>query len=92
MFTFQNIYKAYTQCRKNKTNTINALKFEQNILENLWELYNMLNAKQYTIGKSLCFLTSSPKLRKTKRQNESCRDKSIFICASFICGACKARK
>ena len=64
MFTFQNIYKAYTQCRKNKTNTINALKFEQNILENLWELHRVLNANQYSIGKSLCFLTSSPKLRE----------------------------
>jgi hypothetical protein len=64
MFTFQNIYKAYTQCRKNKTNTINALKFEQDVLGNLWELYSVVNAKQYTIGKSLCFLTSSPKLRE----------------------------
>ena len=64
MFTFQNIYKAYTQCRKNKTNTINALKFEQNILENLWGLHDALTTNQYTIGKSLCFLTSSPKLRE----------------------------
>jgi len=64
MFTFQNIYKAYTQCRKNKTNTINALQFEQNLLENLWSLHDELNDNRYQIGKSLCFLTSSPKLRE----------------------------
>jgi len=64
MFTFQNIYKAYRTCRKNKTNTINALKFEQNLIDNLWQLHDELNRKQYNIGKSLCFLTSSPKLRE----------------------------
>jgi retron-type reverse transcriptase len=64
MFTFQNIYKAYLACRKNKRNTINALQFEQNLIENLWGLHKELNAKTYTIGKSLCFLTSSPKLRE----------------------------
>jgi retron-type reverse transcriptase len=64
MFTFQNIYKAYLVCRKHKRNTINALQFEQNLIENLWSIYEELNSKKYSIGKSLCFLTSSPKLRE----------------------------
>ncbi len=64
MFTFENIYKAYLQCRKNKRNTINALEFEYNLLENLHDLYYDLNKKHYRVGKSLCFLTSSPKLRE----------------------------
>jgi len=64
MFTFQNIYKAYLQCRKNKRNTINALQFEHNLLENLYDLHRDLNQKRYKVGKSLCFLTSSPKLRE----------------------------
>ncbi len=64
MFTFQNIYKAYMQCRKNKRNTINALQFEHNLLENLYDLHHNLNHKCYKVGKSLCFLTSSPKLRE----------------------------
>ncbi|CAA6826467.1 MAG: Retron-type reverse transcriptase [uncultured Sulfurovum sp.] len=64
MFTFQNIYKAYLACRRNKRNTINALKFEQNLIENLWKIHDELNSKRYNIGKSLCFLTTSPKLRE----------------------------
>ncbi|CAA6819502.1 MAG: Retron-type RNA-directed DNA polymerase (EC [uncultured Sulfurovum sp.] len=64
MFTFQNIYKAYKQCRKHKTNTINALQFEQNLLENLWDLTHALQQKTYKIDTSICFLTHSPKLRE----------------------------
>lgn len=64
MFTFENIYKAYKQCRKNKTNTMNVLKFEHNLLENLWGLTHALQNRSYSIGKSTCFLASSPKLRE----------------------------
>lgn len=64
MFTFQNIYNAYLDCRKNKRNTINALKFEQNLVENLWDLVDALKNRRYTPGTSICFLTSSPKLRE----------------------------
>jgi hypothetical protein len=64
MFSFANIYKAYLSCRKNKRNTINQLEFEADLLENLWNLQSDLSSRKYKIGKSLCFLTSSPKLRE----------------------------
>jgi len=64
LFTFQNIYKAYKACRKHKTNTLNVLKFEQNLLENLWDLTHDLQNRTYKIGQSICFLTHSPKLRE----------------------------
>ena len=64
MFTFQNIYNAYLQCRRGKRNTINALKFEQNLIENLWDLTDALQNRRYEIGASICFLTTSPKLRE----------------------------
>jgi len=64
MFTFQNIYKAYLVCRKNKRNSINALQFEQNLIENLWELTHSLQNRSYKVGTSICFLASSPKLRE----------------------------
>ena len=64
MFTFQNIYKAYLSCRKNKRNTINTLKFEQNLIENLYDLCNSLQNRTYKVGTSICFLASSPKLRE----------------------------
>lgn len=64
MFSFSNIYKAYISCRKNKRNTLNQLEFEADLLTNLWDLQDDLLKKNYRIGKSLCFLTSSPKLRE----------------------------
>lgn len=64
MFSFANIYKAYIACRKQKRNTINQLEFEADLLENLWNLQSNLTLRTYKIGKSLCFLTSSPKLRE----------------------------
>lgn len=64
MFTFANVYQAYRDCRKHKTNTINALKFEHNLLENLWNLVYELQNRSYRIGQSICFLTHSPKLRE----------------------------
>ncbi len=64
MFTFQNVYRAYKKCRKNKTNTHNVLTFEQNLLENLWGLTHELQQRRYNIGRSICFLTTSPKLRE----------------------------
>jgi len=64
MFTFQNIYSAYLECRKNKRNTHNALAFEMDLLQNLWQLHDALNSRAYQIGQSICFLTTSPKLRE----------------------------
>ena len=64
MFTFQNIYKAYLQCRQHKRTTHNALKFEHNLVENLWELTHALQQRTYRPGRSICFLARSPKLRE----------------------------
>lgn len=64
MFSFKNIYKAYKDCIKHKRNTLNALNFEVNLIENLLTVEDELKNKTYRIGKSICFLTSSPKLRE----------------------------
>ena len=64
MFSFSNIYKCYRECRKNKTTKINTLEFEMKLLDNLWKLHGELVDKTYKIGKSICFLTHSPKLRE----------------------------
>ena len=64
MFSFQNIYECYLACRKNKTNKINTLEFETDLLENLLRLQSELKSRTYRIGKSICFLTHSPKLRE----------------------------
>jgi retron-type reverse transcriptase len=64
MFSFQSVHAAYMQCRRHKRNTLNALAFEHNLIENLWDLTHDLQSKRYRIGPSLVFLTHSPKLRE----------------------------
>jgi len=64
MFSFKNIYNCYLACRKHKRNSANQLAFESDLIANLWQLKYDLEDKSYAIGKSICFLTASPKLRE----------------------------
>ena len=64
MFSFENIYRAYKDCIKHKRNTLNALEFETDLIENICNLEEELESRTYRIGRSLCFLASSPKLRE----------------------------
>jgi len=63
-FTLNEIYEAYLDCRKNKRNTINALKFEFKLEENLYLLYKDLNNKTYHPNRSICFIILDPKPRE----------------------------
>ena len=45
-------------------NAPNALAFEMDLVQNLWQLHDDLNNRAYTIERSICFLTTSPKLRE----------------------------
>lgn len=64
MFNFKELHQAYLKCRKTKRNTANALKFEMDSITNLCNLETSLNNKTYTPKRSVCFLTTSPKLRE----------------------------
>ncbi len=64
MVTFNALYEAYLRCRRHKRHTHNALAFEQNLIENLVNLETSLNDYSYIPSRSVCFLTTSPKLRE----------------------------
>ncbi|MCK4824131.1 hypothetical protein KA005_50730 [bacterium] len=64
IFSFRNIYKCYLDCRKNKRNTINALRFEINAEENILQLERELKNKSYHPSRSILFATRKPKLRE----------------------------
>lgn len=64
LFTLENLYDAYFACRKRKRNTLNALKFEQNLEENLIALHEELTSGSYQPGKSVAFLVEKPKRRE----------------------------
>ncbi len=64
LFSFENLYRQYLKCRRNKRGTINALKFEVNAEENLFKLSEELKAKTYQPTRSVCFIVEKPKMRE----------------------------
>jgi len=64
LFSFENIYRNYLNCRRNKRNTANALRFEFNAAANLLTLERELNSKQYHPSRSILFCTTKPKVRE----------------------------
>ena len=62
--TFEELAQAYFDCRKTKRNTISALRFEQNLESNLYELYSELVNGTYRPGRSICFVIKRPKPRE----------------------------
>lgn len=64
IFSFRSVYDAYLQCRRRKRNTVNALKFEVNLLENLHELSESLSNQTYQPSRSICFVVKDPKYRE----------------------------
>jgi len=59
-----NLFNAYYEARKNKRNTYNQLCFEINYEKELFELYQEIKNKTYTIEKSIAFIVESPVKRE----------------------------
>lgn len=64
IFTYQNLYKSYLECRQSKRKTVSALEFELNLEENLFNLLNDLRSGEYAPGRSICFAVTEPKPRE----------------------------
>jgi hypothetical protein len=64
IFTYENLYRAYSACRKNKRGTVNALKFELNLENNLADLLVELKSNSYRPGRSICFVVAKPSPRE----------------------------
>jgi len=64
IFSFANIYRCYLACRRNKRNTVNALRFEINAEENILKLERELRNRTYSPARSILFAATKPKLRE----------------------------
>jgi hypothetical protein len=60
IFTYENLYKAYLDCRKSKRKTANALKFELDLEHKLHVLLQELKTGTYYPGRSICFVVTKP--------------------------------
>jgi hypothetical protein len=64
LFSLEDLYRAYRRCRRRKRNTLNALRFEQDLEENLVALHEELTAGTYRPGRAVAFLVEKPKRRE----------------------------
>jgi hypothetical protein len=64
LLSFRSIYNSYMDCRKRKRGTINALRFEYDVLGGLFDLAHELQRGTYQLSRSVCFITRNPKLRE----------------------------
>jgi hypothetical protein len=62
--TFEEVVTAYYDCRKNKRNTYQQLKFEFYLEKNLWKLYEELKNETFTPSSHLFFIITKPKPRE----------------------------
>lgn len=63
LLSFEWVYRAYLDCRKRKRGTMNALHFEVGLLDRLSRLAIDLQKGTYQPSRSVCFVTTTPKLR-----------------------------
>jgi len=64
LFSMENAYRAYRQCRRHKRGTMNAMRFERNLEENIVALHDELSSGTYQPGRSIAFLIEKPKRRE----------------------------
>ncbi|MCX7918979.1 MAG: reverse transcriptase domain-containing protein, partial [bacterium] len=64
LFTYQNVYRAYQDCRRKKRGKPSALAFELNAEENLLELTHELQTRTYAPSASFCFISKNDKYRE----------------------------
>jgi len=64
VLSFESVYHAYMDCRKGKRGTINAIQFEFNMIDHLFQLALDIQKGAYWLSRSVCFVTTSPKLRE----------------------------
>jgi len=62
--TLESLFQAYFDCRKNKRNTINALRFETDYEYNLIALCDELNSNTWHPGRSIAFIINKPVKRE----------------------------
>lgn len=60
----EELFSDYFECRKNKRNNLNALKFEKNLEQNVFKLIADIYKGNYLLGRSIAFIVNKPVKRE----------------------------
>ena len=61
---FEQLVRAYLDCRRTKRTSASALAFEQHLERNLCDLHDELASGAYRPGRSICFVVTHPRPRE----------------------------
>lgn len=102
LFSYRNIYQSYLDCRRNKRNSVNALKFEINADKHILDLEAKLKDHSYHPSRSILFAVRKPKMREIFAADFKDRVvhhllvrhlekiwEPVFIHDSYACRVCK---
>lgn len=64
MFSLEEIFEAYYDCRKNKRGTASAIEFEIDYDKNCIQLWRELNDRTYRPSRSIAFIVKRPRYRE----------------------------
>lgn len=84
IFTFENLYAAHLQARKGKRNKKDIINFELNLSENLWELFDSLNIRQYKVSNYNYFNIYEPKQREIQALEYKDRVVQHALCDLYL--------
>ena len=62
--SYESLYEAYMDCRRNKGGTVSAVEFEINYEANLLLLRDLINSRIYTPDRSIAFIVNKPVKRE----------------------------
>jgi len=60
----EELFAAYFDCRRNKRNTQNALRFEKHLEKNVFELIDDIYQGKYQLGRCIAFIVNKPVKRE----------------------------
>ena len=83
IFTFENLYDAYKNCRKSKQHKGEVIRFESNLAINLNILIKKLTTKKYKLGKYKKFYIYEPKQRLIEAL--PFKDRVVIRCFCDVC-------
>jgi RNA-directed DNA polymerase len=69
MFSLEEVFEAYYDCRKNKRGTASAVEFEINYEQNCIQLWRELNDRTYKPSISIAFIVKRPRRREVFAAN-----------------------
>lgn len=83
IFTFENLYSAYKNCRMSKQHKGEVIRFESNLAVNLNNLNKELTTKNYKLGNYKKFYIYEPKERLIEAL--TFKDRVIVRCFCDVC-------